>query len=82
MGYCGIYISDKPRTEQKPNSKLLITANNFYLYLSCDPPTRGLGVGLTTPHRKKISVTKCQKGHGRGRILRINDLCYGKWTCD
>jgi hypothetical protein len=26
------------------------------------PPALGLGVGLTTPYRKKKFVTKCQKG--------------------
>jgi hypothetical protein len=31
---------------------------------------------------KNMFVTKCQKGLGLGRIFLINDLSYGKWTCD
>jgi hypothetical protein len=34
-----------------------------------------LGVGLTTPHRKKISLLRSiTKGLGPGRIIWINDL--------
>jgi hypothetical protein len=39
----------------------------------------GLGVGLTTPHRKKKLVMKMLKSLGSGRIPWINDLSERKW---
>jgi hypothetical protein len=43
----------------------------------------GLGVGLTTPHRKKISLLRKFIRHlGPGQIPWINDLSERKWICD
>jgi hypothetical protein len=41
------------------------------------PPAWGLGVGLTTPHRKKNLLRKLLKSLGPGRIFWINDPSYG-----
>jgi hypothetical protein len=42
--------------------------------------SRGLGVGLTAPHRKKISLLrKITRSLGPGRNLSINDLSERKW---
>jgi hypothetical protein len=41
------------------------------------PSSLGLGVGLTTPHRKKNLVRTIYTSLGPGRILCINDLRYG-----
>jgi hypothetical protein len=41
----------------------------------------GLGMGLTTPHCKIISLLQnVTKGLKPGQIIWINDLSYRKWT--
>jgi hypothetical protein len=46
------------------------------------PPAWGLGVGLTTPHRKKNSLRKATQSLGPGWILLMNNLSEGIWTGD
>jgi hypothetical protein len=47
------------------------------------PPAWELGVGLTTPHHKKIILLRIfTRGLGHGLILWIIDLSKGKWTLD
>jgi hypothetical protein len=44
------------------------------------PPALGLGVGLTTPHNKKILLRTFKRGLGLKRFPWINDLSERKWT--
>jgi hypothetical protein len=47
------------------------------------PPAWGLGMGLATPHRKKIRLLCIfYKSLGLGEFFWINNLINGIWTID
>jgi hypothetical protein len=70
----GLQMEERPPPMEVSCSRGQITRDGL--------PAWGLGVGLTTPNRKKNLLRKLLKSLGPGRIFWINDPSYGIWIWD